>query len=250
MIAFRYAGWSALARRGLKHIIFYLLLLCVSAGDNIYSSFASPHSLAITGCPQNYAKAKAYVADLGPGDVLYVPPYWWHYVESLSTSISISTWSRFEVVNNNMNPAYERTLYIQRLATNDDRRLGLQLYFSMLVDYVYGPCRARVVVDRLLRQRYDALAPVFDVESGRSSGVCGDQGVVLDGTSADVGAAEAFGLGASVEAGIHKDARFVADHFARIPLPAMDILFLDYLEEIASEVVSASEMAAFFRDCF
>ena len=29
---------------------------------------------------------------LAPGDVLFVPKKWWHYVQSLDTSISINTW--------------------------------------------------------------------------------------------------------------------------------------------------------------
>jgi ribosomal protein L16 Arg81 hydroxylase len=29
---------------------------------------------------------------LGPGQVLYIPPHWWHYVESLETSFSVSFW--------------------------------------------------------------------------------------------------------------------------------------------------------------
>ena len=33
------------------------------------------------------------VVDLSPGDVLYVPPYTWHSVESLTPSISLSSWS-------------------------------------------------------------------------------------------------------------------------------------------------------------
>ncbi|XP_065220046.1 HSPB1-associated protein 1 [Planococcus citri] len=35
---------------------------------------------------------KCYVVDLNPGDVLFVPAKWWHYVENLSTAISINTW--------------------------------------------------------------------------------------------------------------------------------------------------------------
>jgi HSPB1-associated protein 1 len=32
------------------------------------------------------------VVDLNPGDVLYVPHNWWHYVECLTDSISINSW--------------------------------------------------------------------------------------------------------------------------------------------------------------
>jgi lysine-specific demethylase 8 len=31
---------------------------------------------------------------LGPGDVLYIPPGWWHYVKALSVSCSVSFWWR------------------------------------------------------------------------------------------------------------------------------------------------------------
>jgi hypoxia-inducible factor 1-alpha inhibitor (HIF hydroxylase) len=34
----------------------------------------------------NYVNAKAYEAILNPGDVLYVPPYWWHHVHSITAS--------------------------------------------------------------------------------------------------------------------------------------------------------------------
>jgi hypothetical protein len=29
---------------------------------------------------------------LEPGDVLFVPHKWWHYVENLDTAVSINTW--------------------------------------------------------------------------------------------------------------------------------------------------------------
>lgn len=29
---------------------------------------------------------------LRPGDMLYIPPAWWHYVESVTVSFSVSFW--------------------------------------------------------------------------------------------------------------------------------------------------------------
>ncbi|XP_059052366.1 bifunctional peptidase and arginyl-hydroxylase JMJD5 isoform X2 [Achroia grisella] len=39
-----------------------------------------------------YTNATAYYCVLHPGQMLYIPPKWWHFVESLSISISVSFW--------------------------------------------------------------------------------------------------------------------------------------------------------------
>lgn len=45
----------------------------------------------------NYQKARPYVVDLEPGDVLYVPHHWWHFVECLTDCLSINTWVELDV---------------------------------------------------------------------------------------------------------------------------------------------------------
>ncbi|CAK1552886.1 unnamed protein product [Leptosia nina] len=40
----------------------------------------------------NYTSAKPYYCVLKPGQMLYIPPKWWHFVESLSISFSVSFW--------------------------------------------------------------------------------------------------------------------------------------------------------------
>eukprot|EP00051_Salpingoeca_urceolata_P020778 m.316823 g.316823 ORF g.316823 m.316823 type:complete len:76 (+) comp19681_c2_seq10:964-1191(+) len=34
-----------------------------------------------------------FVVDVTRGDVLIVPPFWWHHVETMEDSISINAWS-------------------------------------------------------------------------------------------------------------------------------------------------------------
>ncbi|XP_076763459.1 bifunctional peptidase and arginyl-hydroxylase JMJD5 [Xylocopa sonorina] len=40
----------------------------------------------------NFSKTKGYMAYLKPGEMLYIPPKWWHHVTSLTPSFSISFW--------------------------------------------------------------------------------------------------------------------------------------------------------------
>ena len=54
----------------------------------------------------NFAKSRALQVVVEPGDVLYVPPYTWHYVETLSPSVSLSTWSHDYDLYDHMNAIY------------------------------------------------------------------------------------------------------------------------------------------------
>ncbi|CAK8681144.1 unnamed protein product [Clavelina lepadiformis] len=43
-----------------------------------------------------YLKCHPYIVDLHPGDMLYVPQHWWHYVENMELSVSINAWFPME----------------------------------------------------------------------------------------------------------------------------------------------------------
>ena len=50
-----------------------------------------------------FKNANAFNCILNPGDVLYIPPGWWHQVESLDFCISINIWfERFDIVKDEM----------------------------------------------------------------------------------------------------------------------------------------------------
>ena len=65
-------------------------------------NFRSPDLLRF---PQ-FGKSQAQQVVLTPGMVLFVPPYTWHYVETLSPSVSLSTWSHDYFLYDHMNAVY------------------------------------------------------------------------------------------------------------------------------------------------
>ena len=53
-----------------------------------------------------FAQARGRQIELAPGDMLFVPPYTWHYVETLTPSVSLSTWSHDYELYDHMNSIY------------------------------------------------------------------------------------------------------------------------------------------------
>ncbi len=53
-----------------------------------------------------FSRSRAIQVTLGPGDVLFIPPYTWHYVETLTASVSLSTWSHDYHMYGHMNAIY------------------------------------------------------------------------------------------------------------------------------------------------
>jgi lysine-specific demethylase 8 len=59
--------------------------------DNIVNSMVDPEHLDTARFPR-FLKASVLECVVGPGDVVYIPRGWWHYLRSESPSISINHW--------------------------------------------------------------------------------------------------------------------------------------------------------------
>lgn len=68
-----------------------------------------------------FAKSRAVQVTVTPGDILFIPPYTWHYVETLTPSVSLSTWSHDYYLYQHMNAIY---LHDHKFDLLDDPRGG------------------------------------------------------------------------------------------------------------------------------
>lgn len=114
---------------------------------------------------------------------------------------------------------------------------ALRLYLDMLVHDLYGYNETSQFFARLLKTRFTGLEhlfpPIKNEEDICSSSVPGKIPTCTH-----------------VHGYVNLDMVVVGGHFQALPLEVMDILFLDYVEEITAQVVGVRRMLAFFRYCF
>jgi lysine-specific demethylase 8 len=92
--------------------------------DNLVNSQVDPENYDPTKFPK-FMKADVYSTTVGPGDVLFIPRGWWHYLRSEDPSISINHW---------FGPPVSAATYLALLT-----RLGPSYLKRTLVDMIqYG----------------------------------------------------------------------------------------------------------------
>ncbi|KOC59688.1 HSPB1-associated protein 1 [Habropoda laboriosa] len=88
---------------------------------------------------------KPKIVTLEPGDVLFVPPGWWHYVESLDFTVSVNIW--LPIVRDNVSRVKEAIvkLIVARIgkhicSTSDEANCTLS-YCMNLLNITLGQCK-------------------------------------------------------------------------------------------------------------
>lgn len=197
----------------------------------------------------SFDRVPALEARVGPGEVLYMPPFWFHRVESLSTSLSLSVISpsEEELV---LSEAYWKDLPLGDLQGDAERAVGARLYLEEFLSRLEGAKSPKWFAERLYEHRYAALYP-------EDSAYYRQNVHRFDCYSAATDALTGAPLAESVRNAVgHKNlqeaAAFVADcaNDAAIPPAVREQWAQSYVEEIARWAMQTPEDALpFIRKC-
>lgn len=90
-----------------------------------------------------FQKVTPYVVTLEPGDVLFVPSKWWHFVESLETSISVNCWVDLPKDDaERVREAVTRTMIFSLMSENED---PVDSWLNPTEDITSGSCNLEYV---------------------------------------------------------------------------------------------------------
>eukprot|EP00055_Hartaetosiga_balthica_P017009 m.110704 g.110704 ORF g.110704 m.110704 type:complete len:615 (+) comp9227_c0_seq6:74-1918(+) len=142
----------------------YLHPLIHPAGRSCQVDLDAPRDSQIHDFP-NYAKNHVLAIEtiLNPGEVLYIPPHWFHHVTSLEPSISFSVWTDYDVVVASSKLLEEVSLPIMKTWSETERCIALRIYFESVVESLdLGMNTGEFVFWTLLDNRFKYLHADID----------------------------------------------------------------------------------------
>lgn len=184
---------------------------------------------------QDALRAEAAVAELRPGDLLYLPPHFWHRVTTEEDSISISMWLRDEAAR-----AFDRLVRVSvpvRASWSPPARRAAAGLFLRVVLAACPRARGEDALAHLLRVRYRAASGVPHAAMPRAGG---PGGPLLESCAPPDGA-DRVAAEARRAAGI---VRGMAGHDAGAAVE----FALDYAEEIAAAAVGPQMVLRLFGE--
>lgn len=197
----------------------------------LHAEFAEPAA-------QRRLAALARVAVLRPGDLLFVPPMWWHAVATLEQAVSVSMWRKDEAAEAFGRLADGVAVPVRRSWGVHERAAAAAAFLSRVLAACPRP-DGEAPLRHLLRVRYrevrDAPAEVLPR--------AGDGGGAVLHACAPPGEADA----ARVRAEAARAAALVGEVVAADADAAVEYV-LDYCEELAAAAVGARRVRQFFEE--
>lgn len=193
---------------------------------------------AVTTC------AVPFCAELSPGEVLLLPPFWFHRVTSLTFSTALSALSlgeqggRFDRACRQGLPAY----LLDRTAPPTMRAALVRRFITSLVHALMPPDEASTYVRRaLVETRYAPLDSAKPLRCEVPFGSCGED------PSAYIAAAAA----AEEQEVVKRVAEALAPRPSARALDGVShIILQDYIEHVAGFAVGISSLCGFLKGCF
>ena len=192
-----------------------------------------------------------------PGAVLYIPPFYWHTVETLSPSLSLSTLSRWPQLYNHANALYSHDYLFDILLHPRSRGYAMRAFLMQLMT----KSGDKGIVARVSR-RYEGFEGLFedelplaapgeveaanDTESpGQASRAPTDlpRRCALDSRGTP--------MARWALSQINFDVNLVwEEHLLKLPAAVRETVMIEWIEEMIVEAIGASEVWPFLRDCF
>jgi hypothetical protein len=110
----------------------------------------------------DYPKATAYIAELNPGEVLYVPPYWWHHVRAHSVSVSLASWSDSGVYNAMKAGLYEVELDVDKITDPQEKIAAVAAFIRQILKELFGDEEAKKWLSDMFKSRWLPLKHYFE----------------------------------------------------------------------------------------
>lgn len=99
-----------------------------------------------------FKKAKPFFAKLEPGDMIYMPPGWWHQVKTVQWSISVNYWwNRFDILEGT---------HLEILTVEDIRKL-IELFQSRGLSLNHKDGRGELLFFKAIRLGYSNVVEAF-----------------------------------------------------------------------------------------
>eukprot|EP00616_Rhizochromulina_sp_CCMP1243_P000940 CAMPEP_0118970540 /NCGR_PEP_ID=MMETSP1173-20130426/7412_1 /TAXON_ID=1034831 /ORGANISM="Rhizochromulina marina cf, Strain CCMP1243" /LENGTH=551 /DNA_ID=CAMNT_0006919915 /DNA_START=42 /DNA_END=1697 /DNA_ORIENTATION=- len=124
--------------------------------------FADPDVLTFP----DFTRAGAVEAILEPGDAIYIPPFWWHRIEALDLSLSMSVVSP-SAEEGHLAKASWTKLPFGALESVEQKAVGVQIYLVHLLSRLRGITSPRDYARELYDLRFAALFPESSLEALR-----------------------------------------------------------------------------------
>jgi len=193
----------------------------------------------------NYKNAEAYEALLSPGDILYVPPYWWHHVESKTSSISMASWSQSGVYRS-LHLVYERKLEIDLVTDRIEKCAIAKVFTEMLIENIYGNGKIKDIIYSILETRWNPIKDIFESSIDTNDPkLCDFQ--------------KQFNT-EKLRIRLKRDVEFTIEKLNEVqgpyPLNGKDLIAIrdlelfDFIETVVSEAIGAEKVYGFFKRCF